>query len=71
MRTFDLIVIGSGSGNSIVDERFADWDVALIDDGARFGGTCTGTTSGAAGGNTVTYASGATIPGGAPGAGTA
>lgn len=40
MRTFDLIVIGSGSGNSIVDERFADWDVALIDDGARFGGTC-------------------------------
>ncbi|MDO5533030.1 MAG: mycothione reductase [Propionibacteriaceae bacterium] len=40
MRTFDLIIIGSGSGNSLVDERFADWDVALIDDGARFGGTC-------------------------------
>lgn len=40
MRRFDLIVIGSGSGNSIVDERFAEWDVALIDDGYRFGGTC-------------------------------
>ncbi len=40
MRSFDLIIIGTGSGNSIVDERFADWDVALIDDGARFGGTC-------------------------------
>ena len=25
MRHFDLIVIGSGSGNSIVDDRFADW----------------------------------------------
>jgi len=34
---------------------------------ATFGGTCSGTKSGAAGGNTVTYASGATIPGGAPG----
>ena len=40
MRHFDLIIIGSGSGNSIVDERFDDWDVALIDDGVRFGGTC-------------------------------
>ena len=40
MRHFDLIIIGSGSGNSIADERFADWDIALIDDGARFGGTC-------------------------------
>ena len=40
MRSFDLIVIGSGSGNSLVDERFADRDVALIDDGPRFGGTC-------------------------------
>ena len=40
MRHFDLIIIGSGSGNSIVDARFDDWDVALIDDGVRFGGTC-------------------------------
>ncbi len=40
MREFDLIVIGAGSGNSILDERFAGLDVALIDDGAMFGGTC-------------------------------
>ncbi|MFT3876797.1 MAG: mycothione reductase [Propioniciclava sp.] len=40
MRHFDLIIIGSGSGNTLVDERFADQNVALIDDGARFGGTC-------------------------------
>lgn len=44
MRHFDLCVIGSGSGNSIVDERFADLDVALIDQGVGpnnvFGGTC-------------------------------
>ena len=39
MRHFDLIVIGSGSGNAIVDERFADWRVALFEE-ARFGGTC-------------------------------
>ncbi|MCW0214558.1 MAG: mycothione reductase [Pseudonocardia sp.] len=35
----DLVVIGSGSGNSIVDERFADLDVAIIEHGV-FGGTC-------------------------------
>ncbi len=34
---------------------------------ATFGGTCTGAKTGTAGGSTVTYASGATIPGGAPG----
>ncbi|QLQ14842.1 MAG: mycothione reductase [Micropruina sp.] len=40
MQSFDLCVIGSGSGNSIVDEAFAEWSVALIDGGERFGGTC-------------------------------
>ena len=40
MQSFDLCVIGSGSGNSIVDEAFADRSVALIDGGERFGGTC-------------------------------
>lgn len=40
VRHFDLIIIGSGSGNSLVDGRFAGWDVALIDDGPLFGGTC-------------------------------
>lgn len=40
MRHFDLCVIGSGSGNSIVDERFADWKVALVEGQKWFGGTC-------------------------------
>ena len=40
MRQVDLAVIGSGSGNSIVDDRFAGMSVALIDDGEPFGGTC-------------------------------
>lgn len=40
MPHFDLCVIGAGSGNSIVDDRFRDWSVALVDDGDRFGGTC-------------------------------
>jgi mycothione reductase len=35
----DLVIIGTGSGNSILDERFAGWDVAIIEKG-RFGGTC-------------------------------
>jgi mycothione reductase len=38
-RHFDLAVIGSGSGNSIADHRFADRRVALIEEGT-FGGTC-------------------------------
>ncbi len=36
---FDLAVIGSGSGNSMVDRAFADWDVAIMEKGV-FGGTC-------------------------------
>ena len=43
MRHFDLCVIGSGSGNSIIDENFDDLKVALIDKGERFGGTCLNT----------------------------
>ena len=39
MRHHDLVVIGSGSGNSIVDRRFADRDVAIVEHGV-FGGTC-------------------------------
>ncbi|MBC8093109.1 MAG: mycothione reductase [Pseudonocardia sp.] len=39
MRHHDLVVIGTGSGNSIIDDRFADLDVALIEHGV-FGGTC-------------------------------
>lgn len=40
MQHFDLAVIGSGSGNSLIDERFADWNVALIEQDEIFGGTC-------------------------------
>ena len=39
MRHHDLIVIGSGSGNSFLDARFEHLDVALIEHGT-FGGTC-------------------------------
>lgn len=39
MRHHDLVVIGTGSGNSIVDERFSHLDVALVEHGV-FGGTC-------------------------------
>jgi mycothione reductase len=35
----DLVIIGSGSGNTILDQRFDDWDVAIIEHGI-FGGTC-------------------------------
>lgn len=50
---YDLVVIGSGSGNSLLDERFNDLKVALVDKGIDngtqdlgptdpgvFGGTC-------------------------------
>ncbi|RKT73063.1 mycothione reductase [Saccharothrix variisporea] len=39
VRHFDLVIIGTGSGNSIADERFADWDIAIVEKGV-FGGTC-------------------------------
>lgn len=44
MPHFDLVIIGSGSGNSIADERFADWNVAFVEKGigsaSSYGGTC-------------------------------
>jgi mycothione reductase len=41
MKHFDLVVIGSGSGDSVVSGRPRDWKVALVDDAAvGFGGTC-------------------------------
>ncbi|MBA3529282.1 MAG: mycothione reductase [Propionibacteriaceae bacterium] len=39
MRHFDLCIIGTGSGNSIPDERFDDLNIALVETGV-FGGTC-------------------------------
>ncbi len=44
MPHFDLCIIGSGSGNSIVDERFSDLRIAMVERGVGpnhvFGGTC-------------------------------
>ncbi len=37
---FDVAIIGSGSGNSIPDGRFADMKVALFEEHSPFGGTC-------------------------------
>jgi mycothione reductase len=38
-RHYDLAVIGTGSGNSIVNEAFSDRSVAILEKGT-FGGTC-------------------------------
>ncbi|MDO5618473.1 mycothione reductase [Kocuria sp.] len=39
MRSFDVIIIGSGSGNSLLGPEYDALDVAIID-GGTFGGTC-------------------------------
>jgi len=39
METYDLAIIGTGSGNSILDERYARKRVAICEQGT-FGGTC-------------------------------
>ena len=39
MTHYDLAVIGTGSGNSILDERYRDMSVAICEQGV-FGGTC-------------------------------
>ncbi|MFD8289612.1 mycothione reductase [Streptomyces lavendulae] len=39
MRHHDLVVIGAGSGNTVVDDSFADLDVAIVEE-RWFGGTC-------------------------------
>ena len=39
MTHFDLVIIGTGSGNSIVGPEFDDWSIAIVEDG-KFGGTC-------------------------------
>ncbi|MDR7300685.1 mycothione reductase [Haloactinomyces albus] len=44
MQHFDLVIIGTGSGNGILDERFDDWNVAIVEKGigpnGAYGGTC-------------------------------
>ncbi|WP_199550330.1 mycothione reductase [Streptomyces sp. N35] len=39
MPHYDLVIVGAGSGNSILDPRFADWNTAIVEKGT-FGGTC-------------------------------
>ena len=39
MENFDIAIIGTGSGNSILDERYTDKRVAICEQGT-FGGTC-------------------------------
>ncbi|HJQ45490.1 MAG TPA: mycothione reductase [Amycolatopsis sp.] len=39
MPHYDLVIVGTGSGNSILDSRFADWKTAIVERGV-FGGTC-------------------------------
>jgi mycothione reductase len=39
VRHYDLVIIGTGSGNSIVNPGFADQRVAIVEKGT-FGGTC-------------------------------
>ncbi|MEU4670685.1 mycothione reductase [Amycolatopsis sp. NPDC023774] len=39
MPHYDLVIVGTGSGNSILDPRFADLKTAIVEKGT-FGGTC-------------------------------
>ncbi|MTD59297.1 mycothione reductase [Amycolatopsis pithecellobii] len=39
MPHYDLVIVGTGSGNSILDSRFASWKTAIVEKGV-FGGTC-------------------------------
>ena len=39
MPHFDLVVVGTGSGNSIPGREFDDWNIAIVETGG-FGGTC-------------------------------
>ena len=39
MEVFDLVIVGTGSGNSLVTPDFDDWRIAIVEQGV-FGGTC-------------------------------
>ena len=39
MAHFDLVIVGTGSGNSLVTPELDDWRIAIIEQGV-FGGTC-------------------------------
>jgi mycothione reductase len=37
--TYDLVIVGAGTGNMLPTERFDGWRIAIVE-GDRFGGTC-------------------------------
>jgi mycothione reductase len=37
--SYDLVIVGAGSGNTLPADRFAGWRIAVVEAG-RFGGTC-------------------------------
>ena len=39
VHSYDLVIVGAGSGNMLPVEKFAGWRVAMVESG-RFGGTC-------------------------------
>jgi mycothione reductase len=39
MAHYDLVIVGTGSGNSLVTPDFDDWRIAIVEEGV-FGGTC-------------------------------
>jgi mycothione reductase len=39
MERYDLVIVGAGSGNTLLTPDFDDWDVAIVERGV-FGGTC-------------------------------
>ncbi|MEO6605327.1 MAG: FAD-dependent oxidoreductase, partial [Aeromicrobium sp.] len=39
MTHYDLAIIGTGSGNSLIGPEFSEWQIALIEE-STFGGTC-------------------------------
>lgn len=39
MAHYDLVILGTGSGNTILDHRYEGWKVAVVEEGP-YGGTC-------------------------------
>lgn len=39
MEQYDLIILGTGSGNSVITPDFDNWNIAIVEQGV-FGGTC-------------------------------
>jgi mycothione reductase len=38
-RSYDLVIVGAGSGNMLPGQELADWRIAVVEAG-RLGGTC-------------------------------